>query len=59
MKLVPFLLGVLLRSKLLSTLESISLSALHLLEKCMGSPAQMLQYEDFQYLHLIPTYKTI
>ena len=47
------------RSNLLSTLESISLRVLHLVEKCMGSPAQYYNMKTFQYFHLIPTYETI
>ena len=47
------------RSNLLSTLESISLSVLHFVEKCMGSPAQYCNMKTFQYFHLILTYKTI
>ena len=45
------------RSNLLSTLESISLSVLHFVEKCMGSPAQYCNMKTFLYFHLILTYK--
>ena len=51
--------GVILHWKLLSTLESISLSVLHLEEKCTGSPTQYHNIYEYSFYHFFHTWSPL